>query len=284
MVWAASSTPAMPKPPQFDHLGVHKTGDGEDWRWATLPRAGFGPAVAWVVRCQLEPVMALRGLLSGAVAFVACASCGGGEAGVGGGVPWDDKKHEGEGTYYGANGSGACSFDPSSDLDVAALNAPDWNGSAYCGGCVDVTGPKGKLRVKIVDLCPECAEGDLDLSESAFAKIAEPAAGRVPISWTFVSCDISGSLSYRYKEGSSQWWTALQVRNSRYPIAKLEWSADGETFVEMVREDYNYFVDEAGLGTSPVTLRVTAVTGEVVTEEIPAPADGLVVSGSEQFE
>ena len=139
---------------------------------------------------------------------------------------------EGEGTYNDfADGSGACSFDPSPDaMDIAALNAVQWDGSAWCGACADVDGPNGSVRVRIVDLCPECGHGHLDFSPQAFDKIAERAAGRVPISWQFVACDEEGPVSYKYKDSANEWWTAVQVRNHRLPVATLEWSPDGTTW------------------------------------------------------
>ena len=66
------------------------------------------------------------------------------------------------------------------------------NGAQYqkslCGQCVLVTGPKGTVKVRIVDLCPGCAMGGLDLSSQAFAAIAALSAGRVKITWHFVPC------------------------------------------------------------------------------------------------
>ncbi|MDB4994267.1 MAG: extracellular endoglucanase precursor [Myxococcaceae bacterium] len=94
----------------------------------------------------------------------------------------------GEATYYAANGTGACGFPASpSDLFVAAMNKAQYSKSV-CGKCVSVTGPKGTVKVRIVDLCPGCAFGGLDLSEQAFAKIAPLSAGRVKITWSFVPC------------------------------------------------------------------------------------------------
>lgn len=196
------------------------------------------------------------------------------------------EERSGEGTYYDfADGSGACLFDPSpDDMDVAALNAVDWAGSAYCGGCADVTGPNGSVRVRIVDLCPECKTGDLDMSPQAFEKVAALEQGRVPITWKLVACDVPGNLRYRYKDGSNQWWTAVQVLDHRVPVAKVEFSTDGETFEELVRTDYNYFLTESGFGPDPVTLRVTSTTGGVVIDELPAVQELLIVQGTGQFE
>jgi expansin (peptidoglycan-binding protein) len=190
----------------------------------------------------------------------------------------------GEATYYAADGSGNCSFDPSpGDLRVAALNTEDYAGSAMCGACVRVSGPDGEITVRIVDRCPGCQKGDVDLSESAFAAIAPLAAGRVPIQWTLVPCEVSGPLSYRFKEGSSEWWTALQVRGHRFPVAKLEVRGEGGAYRAIPREPYNYFVDTEGLGPGPYALRVTDLLGHVVEEPSVMLGDAVERAGAAQF-
>jgi expansin len=93
----------------------------------------------------------------------------------------------GEATYYDADGVGACGS-PTSDGDlVAAMNGAQYS-KAVCGKCAAVTGPRGSVVVKIVDKCPGCSSGDLDLSQTAFAKIAKMSEGRVKITWHFVTC------------------------------------------------------------------------------------------------
>jgi expansin (peptidoglycan-binding protein) len=93
----------------------------------------------------------------------------------------------GQATYYNADGTGSCGFPPSTDFMVAAMNHVQYQKS-MCGMCVAVTGPQGMVTVRIVDLCPACKSGDLDLSETAFSMISPLAAGRVAISWSFVPC------------------------------------------------------------------------------------------------
>jgi expansin len=97
-------------------------------------------------------------------------------------------EYSGEATYYATDGTGACGFAASpSDLFVAAMNKSQY-AKSVCGECVSVTGPKGTVKVRIVDLCPGCSFGSLDLSEEAFAKISPLSAGRVKITWSFVPC------------------------------------------------------------------------------------------------
>lgn len=190
---------------------------------------------------------------------------------------------QGVATYYDATGAGNCGFDPSpNDLDVAAMDNPEWQNSAVCGACAEVTGPKGKVTVRIVDRCPECEKGHLDLSKQAFAKIADVAAGRVAITWSIVPCNVSGPVAYYYKDGSSQYWTAIQVRNSRLPIKSLEWNKSG-TYVDVGRVDYNYFVQQSGVGTGPVKVRITAWDGQTLEDTLSPVVQSTTVQGAAQF-
>lgn len=189
----------------------------------------------------------------------------------------------GKATFYAADGSGNCMFPPApGDLMVAAMNELQYDGSRACGACVSVTGPKATIVVRIVDRCPECQEGHIDLSAEAFAKIADPAQGVVPITWSYVACAVSGPIRYQFKDGSSQWWTAIQVRNARYAVDKLEVEQNG-AFAALPREMYNYFVSSGGLGPGPYTIRVTDVLGHVIEDAgIPLKVD-QEVAGQAQF-
>jgi expansin (peptidoglycan-binding protein) len=189
----------------------------------------------------------------------------------------------GEATYYAADGTGSCSFDASpDDLMVAAMNAPDYANAAWCGACVAVTGPTGSVVVRIVDQCPGCAHGDLDLSEEAFAMISPLSAGRVAITWHEVACDVSGPIAYHFKDGANAYWTAIQIRNHRYPIASVQ-AKVGDAWQAVSRVDYNYFVETDGLGPGPYALRVTDTRGHVVEDAAIELGDDVTRTGTEQF-
>lgn len=180
----------------------------------------------------------------------------------------DNSIHYGEGTFYGYGGGGNCSFPVPSQILTAAMNATDYNGSAACGGVIVVTNNDTGLSVKvrIDDQCPECAKGDVDLDQDAFAQIAELATGRIPISWHYVANDQAGSIKLYFKEGSSQWWTAVQVRDHLYPVSRLEYrvTGSGNGYVNVPRTSYNYFVAAAGFGVGPYDFRITDVWGQTV--------------------
>ena len=148
--------------------------------------------------------------------------------------------------------------------------------------CADVTGLKGMVTVRIVDRCPECKTGDLDLSLQAFTRIADQSAGRVKISWTAVSCSVKGPISFRFKEGSSQYWMAVQVRNSRLPISKIELQR-GTSWVTLEQQSYNYYIQASSPGPGPYTFRVSAVSGQQLTESGVALMPAAVVQGTQQF-
>lgn len=202
-----------------------------------------------------------------------------------GGVLCDGADHTGEATYYAADGSGNCSF-PAGPADfpmVAAMNAADYAASAACGACVQIDGPDGQIVVRIVDQCPECPQGDIDLAEAAFPMIAEPVLGRVPITWRYVSCATTGPIVYHFKDGSNEWWTAVQVRNHRNAIAKFEVMDAMGQWASVPRVDYNYFLRDSGMGPGPYSFRVTDVSGHVLEDSgVPLTPDGDA-TGSEQF-
>lgn len=199
-------------------------------------------------------------------------------------APAQNPTFTGEGTYYlEADGGGNCMFDPTpSDLMVGAMNETQYANADLCGAYVELTGPRGTITIRIVDRCPECKPGDIDLSPAAFDRIAERIQGRVPISWRVVSPALSGPIAFNFKDGSNQWWTAVQVRNHRNPIAKLEYRK-GDEWVPVNRERYNYFVAPAGMGPGPYTFRVTDSYGNTLVESgIPHREDDTV-GGAGQF-
>ncbi len=193
--------------------------------------------------------------------------------------------HRGYATFYTwADGRGNCGFDATlNDLMVGAMNQIDYAGSAVCGSCAAISGPRGEVTIRIVDRCPECAQGDIDLSPQAFARIADTTLGRVPITWKFVPCNLQGNIIYHFKDGSNQWWTAVQIRNHRYPVARFEYLTAQGTFKAVNRLDYNYFVESSGMGPGPYTFRVTDIYGHALVDSGISHVENGNVAGAGQF-
>ncbi|GAA2658946.1 hypothetical protein GCM10010307_75150 [Streptomyces vastus] len=167
--------------------------------------------------------------------------------------------------YEAADGDGACLFGPSPDLMIAAMNTTDYETSRACGAYVLVRAANGKsITVRITNECPlPCAPGQLDLSQQAFAKLADLKVGRIPITWQLLSPSTSETISIRYKTGSSPYWCGIQAIGHRNPVARLEVRTSGG-WRQLPRTEYNYFIsaDGGGCGNS---IRVTDIYGERLT-------------------
>ncbi|KAI3400125.1 hypothetical protein diail_4356 [Diaporthe ilicicola] len=176
----------------------------------------------------------------------------------------------GTSTFYGGNlNGGACSFTTMSGfpsgLYGTAYSGSAWNNAAQCGSCLEVTGPNGKIKVIIVDKCPECDKGHLDLFQDGFAKIGSISAGEIATSYTQVACGISSPIVLHNKSGTSAYWFSMQVVNSNEAVSKLEVSTDGgSTWKSTTRSDYNFFENSSGFGTSTVDVRVTGASGGTI--------------------
>lgn len=192
--------------------------------------------------------------------------------------------HRGEATYYRATGEGNCSFDASDDLMVAALNTTDYSTAAMCGAYIAVSGPKGTVTVRVVDRCPGCKPGGLDLSRQAFERIADITDGRISVTWQVVAGALSGPVAYHYMDGTTRYWTAVQLRNHRWPVAGLEIMPSGAgEWIRIKRRAYNYFVHPRPIAAGPLRVRVISVMGEVLEDTLPEPAGEMLVQGAAQF-
>jgi expansin (peptidoglycan-binding protein) len=207
-------------------------------------------------------------------------------------TPAETTVYSGEATYYAADGRGSCSFDATpQNLMVAAIDDDEYfrfrgfGQATLCGAFIEVSGPKGKVVVRIVDRCPDagCKSGHVDMSPQAFDRIAERIQGRVPITWRLVFPAQTGPIQFRFKEGSNQWWTAVQLRNHRTPIARLEYRNGQGQWVDVARTEYNYFVAPSGMGTGPYTFRVTDIYGRTLVEPGIPHLEAGTVAGTGQF-
>ncbi|ORX48551.1 hypothetical protein DM01DRAFT_1260872, partial [Hesseltinella vesiculosa] len=99
---------------------------------------------------------------------------------------------DGIATYYGP-GVGSCGEMDTDEELVVALNQPQMNNGANpnqspeCDKKVQITGEGGEsTTARIVDTCPQCPRGDLDLSPKVFKIVCgDLDKGRCKIKWKF---------------------------------------------------------------------------------------------------
>jgi expansin (peptidoglycan-binding protein) len=189
----------------------------------------------------------------------------------------------GRATHYQLGGTGNCSFPgyPGPDHLFVAMNAADYGTADLCGAYLSVQGDRGSVTVKVIDQCPECPPGALDLSEEAFARVTGD-AGISTVQWRVVSGPAQPTVSYRIKEGSSQWWVGILAMNHRNPVRSLE-ALVGGRWVRLERQEYNYFLAPQGLGPGPFDVRLTDTGGESVVSSGLRPEAGRVFTTAQQF-
>lgn len=204
----------------------------------------------------------------------------------------DEEWFTGEGTQYGGiagtNGGNCGIFVEEDDFYHCAMNHAQYDSSSACGGCVHIIGPIGEITVQVVDRCPECKFGDIDLSTEAFEMIAKLEDGRVPIRWQYVPCDGEKDIKIRFAAGSSQFYFKAIFYNTRHRIAKVEYRKQDGSFHPIHREMYNYFVAPSGIDEDkskigPYTFRITDTEGqELLIEDVVYEAD-TEISTNVQF-
>ena len=169
-------------------------------------------------------------------------------------------------THYVLTGLPNCSYpNPPADQLFVALSPSEYNSAGGCGGYLEVHGPDGSVRVKVIDQCPECATGHIDLSETAFAKLAPLSAGLINISYTYLADPaLPGPISIEVKDGSSQYWLALLADNTGNPLASVQ-VRTSSGWQSLSRASYNYWIAQGGAGSGPFTVRLTDVQGNTTT-------------------
>ncbi|XVV13849.1 expansin EXLX1 family cellulose-binding protein [Actinoplanes sp. CA-131856] len=184
-------------------------------------------------------------------------------------APPSTSASKGKATYFSLDGTlGNCSFPsaPADDLFVALGQHNQYSEGAACGTYIDVTGPKGSTRVKVIDSCPECPAGHLDLSLTAFKKIGVQSDGIIPITYrTVPNAAVPGPVSVRVKEGSSQYWLSVLIDNHANQLASVKVAGSGGTFKSATREDFNYWTLPSGAGSGPFKVKITDIYGNSVT-------------------
>ena len=169
-------------------------------------------------------------------------------------------------THYVLQGLGNCSYPAPANGLFVALSPAEYDSAAACGGYLEVTGPGGSVTVQVIDQCPPCATGHIDLSETAFARLAPLSAGLINVSYGYlVNPALPGPVTAEVKEGSSQYWLALLFDNTGNPLASVQVETASGGWLSLSRASYNYWIAASGAGNGPFTVRLTDTQGHQVT-------------------
>jgi expansin len=158
-------------------------------------------------------------------------------------------------------------------------------GGSICDACILIETGMGKSVVaRVVTYGVEAEDGDIDVSPNVYEAIHQ---GEFPRSqsWRLARCPEAGPLQYEFQTEANVYWTSLWVRNPRVPLSKAEVKKSGSSsFVELVRGGDGTLTDASGFGEGAFSLRLTAVDGQVITDELPGFTPGALIESTEQFE
>ncbi len=191
---------------------------------------------------------------------------------------------------------GACNYGQTNIQYYAAIhvnvspgdNKGPWQGGAACGGCVRVKAktPDGwkKVTVRITDRCPD-ADCGVDLGGAPASDIMGINVGRYYGEWEFVSCEgVEGvwgdSTSLWVKEGASEFWSIVQVRNPKDMVKAIKiYGVDSRDYYEL-----EMVVGTENFWTVPVEVLKTDNRYRVVVSYRTGTDDEWKIKGSELAE
>ncbi|KAJ9049596.1 hypothetical protein DSO57_1022712 [Entomophthora muscae] len=161
---------------------------------------------------------------------------------------------------------GKCSF-PLNEYPLwAAVSSKTYHGAQYCGTCLEVSNPSDDTTVvvHVVDQCQGCSSNGINLSLKAFEKLSEKDIGKLAINWKEVQCpDIQGNIHYHWEKGSTQSFSAFQIRNHAEPIKGVAYRIDkSKKWIEIPRRSDNFFT-LSGI-RSPFFVKITSVSNHTI--------------------
>ncbi|WP_378742105.1 expansin EXLX1 family cellulose-binding protein [Nocardia brasiliensis] len=169
----------------------------------------------------------------------------------------------GEARFYSFSEGVACSY---SELPMdgfyVGMSTPEYGRAEPCGAYLDIRGPRGEVRALVVDRCPGCAPGQLDLSTAAFTQIADLSDGVAKIHYSVVrNPEPPPELFYEVKPDSTTAWLAILFSGAGNPLREVAIRSDaGGPWQYLTRGMDNYW-SISGAGEGPFTARVTDVHG-----------------------
>ncbi|KAF4320450.1 hypothetical protein JM18_003582 [Phytophthora kernoviae] len=202
-----------------------------------------------------------------------------------------DEYFTGDGTSYTLSqvSSGNCNFMSASSTastNYVALNQEQWDNLGNCGRCIEVsciddqcTAKNKTAVVQVLDRCPECKSGDLDLSPTVYKEITGLDPNRLKVRWRFVDCPDPGNVQVCLKEGSNANWIAIQPTNAAAGVKSV--TVDGAA-TTMLEGAYYYVQSSASADLSAVKVSITSVSGDVIDGTYALTA-GKCVDTEKQF-
>jgi hypothetical protein len=141
---------------------------------------------------------------------------------------------------------------------------------ALCDVCAELTANGKTLVAHVVTYGDEGGHAtNIDVSpeiESALS-LATSSAG----TWRFVTCPTDRAIVYTFdgREWSNVWYFRVWVRNSRVPIAKVEYQLGAKAWAPMTPQTDGAWEIDSQDFSGGFSLRVTSIEGATIEDAIP---------------
>ncbi|KAJ3051766.1 hypothetical protein HK097_007229 [Rhizophlyctis rosea] len=155
-------------------------------------------------------------------------------------------------TYYGTSNDGpdkyygACGYEPHTvSANYVALNPTDFRGKSTCGQCIRLRSGNHCTVARVVDLCPSCAPGAVDVGMDIFKNLCDGGEGEA-VQVGVKNVDWDGPFPCNSPEvqcGSGQ---SYQTTNPGSTVAAASAPADSSSSAQSTEEkcdDYYPYTD-----------------------------------------
>ena len=147
------------------------------------------------------------------------------------------------------------------------------------GTAIELSANGKTVHLLVTDLCPSSENAQhtskatyfFDLEKSAFTSLAEASVGELQMTFKTIPYPTAKNIKMQVKDGVNEWWLAFRFYNMRYPLKKVEFSADGTNFTEVAKLsgiENNWYKTESstgGLLSGAHYFRLTDVHDQQVT-------------------
>lgn len=154
-----------------------------------------------------------------------------------------------------------------------------------CDVCVELEANGKSLIARVVTFGVQTGPNDIDVSPEIDAAL-DAERGRTA-RWRFVTCPTSDPIHYTFdgRQWENTWFFRVWVRNARVPIRKLEYRVGSGGWEVADWQGDGAWQASSRDFSGGFSLRVTAIDGRTITDEIPGlntfdPDVGIRSSGN----
>lgn len=205
-----------------------------------------------------------------------------------------ENQHTGDATYFIESLSGNCTVSPTLPLwgnqltyhvALSSLQYSSGDQSAGCGVCLAAnylgtgsgdTPPPDNFTALVVDQCPGCDSGDLDLANNN-------GDGRWDISWQAIDCPVGNDKLAYLLQGSNPFYIKLGIRNHRIAVKALQIkSKSNAPFITATRTSDNFFTCNTCPEPLefPLAIRILGVNNQVIHDFVPELTNDVLLPGA----